>query len=257
MPTCVVLWLGVPFLVLFNEGNGELGANGFSDIIKGGGWLRAKGSLQKFPTKKGKEWKPGVCLPPDQIKYSCLLMGWVIFKPWLSICRENIWDLDLSMFIPCLHLLTSRPRIKLCVMESWAAEVKQFLEFCLVWGSAFQELSIKRKEFSVAAGREMDIPHRSFKDSMINKNVNIVMPEYPEITRNSIRAPCGMCILWCLHKGFFPIQMPIVWGGNWRAEGAQILGYFPGMWCPSQPSPFSGGDSWWILKVWLCNEHFR
>lgn len=52
MPTCVVLWLGVPFLELFNEGNVELGANGFLDIIKGGDWLRAKGSLQKFPTNK-------------------------------------------------------------------------------------------------------------------------------------------------------------------------------------------------------------
>lgn len=52
VPACVVSWLGVPFLAPFNEGNVELGANGFSDIIKGGDWLRAKGSLQKFPTKK-------------------------------------------------------------------------------------------------------------------------------------------------------------------------------------------------------------
>lgn len=61
VPACVVLWLWSSlFLVLFNEGNVELGANGFSDIIKGGDWLRAKGSLQKFPTekKKSKEWKP-------------------------------------------------------------------------------------------------------------------------------------------------------------------------------------------------------
>lgn len=77
MPTCVVLWLGVPFfLVPFNEGNVEFGAKrvlGHRKKLGIGHKPRDHfRNSQKIKIKKARSGNPGVCLPPEQIKYSPL-----------------------------------------------------------------------------------------------------------------------------------------------------------------------------------------